>query len=289
MNDWSILTRLCDYLERTTKELDDKVHATQSEVMKLQDILDTISPVPVSEPKEEVKAARVQTNRKVFRGFDHKVAQQPVASSMNPFQDFVDLLQDYNALSKFDRSHNADRFTKRILDFSRTTAAHLHVRMVPCVQRLSSELDKVLDYDISQPALKFRAKYTTDKARQVVAEFDKLIQEFGLFRRAEVLSREQALEEPVKKVIVAVENPFETLANFTPKQLNTFYALRGNARRSLLSTTIKEKVESGFMSFLRAHATSDDETEEVHVLRAAQRAYMILSHDSKAYGLVVAK
>lgn len=289
MNDWSGVRRFCNYLEHASKELDDKVLETQNEIMKLQDILDSISPIPVSEPKEELKPQRVQQNRKVFRGFDYKIAPKVVATSVDPYGEFIDLLEQYKGMQKFDRTHLADRFTKRLLDFSRTTAAHMHVRMVPCIQKLSQELDKVLDYDISQANLKFRAKYTTDKATRVLDEYHRLIQEFSLQRRVDVMTRELELEEPEppKKKVDAADQ-FEILANFTPKQLNMFYRLRGNARRSLMSATIKEKAEKTFMDFLsKARVDYNNEEESIAVLKAAQRAFMIIAHDAKAYATVV--
>jgi hypothetical protein len=288
MSDWDSIARLCNYLEEAAKELDDKVHSTQSDVMKLQDILDAISPVPVSEPREEVRAPRQQQNRKVFRGFDHKVTPQAAAASANPFGDFLMYLDQYKQASKFDRSHLGDRFSKRVMDFSRTTAAHLHLRLIPCVERLARELNRVLDYDLSQPNLRLRAKYTTDKATNLMQEFEKTIREFGLTRRTDVFAHEQ-VDEPLLAKPKRVESgdQLETLANFTPKQLNALYAMRGAARRNLMAATIKEKAEAHFVPFLKGCSFNDDETEQVNVLHAAQRAFMILSHDPRSYALVV--
>lgn len=289
MNDWSGIRRFCNYLEHASKELDDRVLETQNEIMKLQDILDAISPVPVSEPKEEVRPQRIQQNRKVFRGFDYKVAPKVVATSVDPYGEFLDLLEQYKGIQKFDRAHLADRFTKRLLDFSRTTAAHMHTRMVPCLQRLSQELDKILDYDISQANLKFRAKYTTDKATRVLDEYNRLIDEFGMRRRVDVMTRElQMDEEKPSKKKPDVSDQFEVLANFTPKQLNMFYRLRGNARRLLMSATIKEKAEKTFLDFLSSARVDDNHEEEsIAVLKAAQRGFMIIAHDAKAYATIV--
>jgi hypothetical protein len=290
MSDWDSIARLCNYLEQASKELDEKVHSTQSEVMKLQDILDTISPVPVSEPREEVRAPRQQQNRRIFRGFDHKLTPQAAATSADPFSDFLMYLDQYKQTSKFDRSHLGDRFTKRVMDFSRTTAAHLHLRLVPCVEKLTRELERILDFDLSQPNLRFRAKYTTDKATNLMQEFEKTIREFGLVRRIEVFAHEQAAETIiVKPTRTESGDQLETLANFTPKQLNALYAMRGAARRNLMAAAIKEKAEAHFLPFLRGCRFTDDETERVNVLHAAQRAFMILSHDPRSYALVAAR
>jgi hypothetical protein len=288
MAEWERVSRFCRYLETVTKELDDKVHTTQSEVMKLQNILDTISPTPVSEPREDVRVVRAQANRRVFRGFDHKVTPQTAATSGDPYGDFCLFLEQYKQMPKFDRVHIADRFAKRILDFSRTTAAHMYVRLPPCMRRLTCELDKILDYDLSQPNLKFRAQYTTEKGQHVLKAFDKAIREFGLSRRTEVFANEQIGAEPQKRNGRPRENAdqFETLANFTPKQLNALYAMRGQARRSLMASAVKEKAETCFMSFLKDCGISEDEREQVNVLRAAKRAFLILSYDPRSYAVV---
>lgn len=290
MNDWSSVRRFCDYLEHASVELTDRITETQNEVTKLQDILDTVSPVPVSEPKEEVRVANIQQNRKVFRGFDHKMAPKQVATSMDTFEEFKDLLDQYSAVKKTVRGPLSDRFVKRVLDFSRTTAAHMHERLPVCTKRLVQELDKILDYDMDQLNLKYRAKYTTDKAAIVVAEFDRMVEEFGLRRRVDVMTRELTMEEKVRMKLPDLSTQFEILANFTPKQLNSFYRLRGNARRSLMAATIKEKAEAAFLPFLETAAvgSEDDASDNISVLRAAQRAFMIVAHDARAYATVVA-
>ncbi|OHS92708.1 hypothetical protein TRFO_40965 [Tritrichomonas foetus] len=291
MNDWGKLESYCEYLERAEKELNDSILQTQNEVMKLQDILDTISPVPVSEPKEEVRVPRANQNRKVFRGFDYKVQQQVVETSADPYGEFLDYLQQYKAMPKFDRSNLADRFTKRVMDFSRMTAAHLHNRMTPLIRQLNKELDKVLDADISQDNIRFRARYTTNRASKVAKEFERLNQEFGLVRRTEVLSREKEIDESAtKKTKKNVdESPFEILANLTPKQLNALYSLRGNARRNLMSSIMKEKAEVSFLSFLRNIDTSMSDEEMASVLKAARRGFLILAQDPKAYALILSR
>lgn len=287
MNDWDSIRRLGSYLEHASQELDNKIGETQNEIMKLQDILDTISPVPVSEPKEEARPQRLQQNRKVFRGFDYKVSPQLVQTSMNPFEEFTDLLDQYNSMKKFSREHLGDRFAKRLLDFSRATASHMHERLTPCVRRLSAQLDKVLDADMSQASAKFKAKYTTDKAVRVAHEFDRLVQELGALRRVDVMTREFPLEaRPKPKKIDDKSEQFEILANFTPKQLNTFYRLRGNARRAMMAATMKEKSEKVFMDFLKDVSFSSDK-EQLAVLQAAKRAFLILSHDPRSYATII--
>jgi hypothetical protein len=82
---------------------------------------------------------------------------------------------------------------------------------------------------------------------------------------------------------------FETLANFTPKQLNALYAMRGQARRALMSSTIKEKAETCFISFLKNCGLSDDEKEQANVLRAAQHAFLMLSYDPRSYAIVIGR
>ena len=289
MNDWDSVRRFGSYLEHAHKELEDKIGETQHEIMKLQDILDTISPVPVSEPKEEARPQRIQQNRKVFRGFDYKVSPQLQQTSMNPFEEFTDLLDQYNSMKKFSREQLGDRFAKRLFDFTRATAAHMHERLTPCVRRLTAELDKILDYNMEQPNLKFRAKYTTDWAVRVAREFDRLTQDLGARRRVDVMTREFPFEEQkkVKKNLDDKSEQFEILANFTPKQLNTFYRLRGNARRALMSATMKEKAEKVFMDFL-ADVSFTNDKEQLAVLQAAQRGFMILTHDPRSYATIIA-
>lgn len=289
MNDWDSLTQLCDYLEHLSQEMDENIMRTRNEATKLGEILDTISPVPVSEPKEEAKPQKLIQNRKVFRGFDYKVAQKPSNPfpSEDTFGDFLNYFEQYKRVSKFDRKHFGDRFAKRIMDFSRMTAAHLYNRMVPCIHKLNEEFDKILTYDLEQPNLKYRAKYTTDRAAKVVQEYDRLVAEFGLNRRVDVLSREKQLEPPPKPPKkVEVEDQFEVLANLTPKQLNSLYALRGSARKSMMNCKIREKTEQTFMHFLRKHDPSSDEAEDILYLKAASSCFKILSHDHRSFALV---
>lgn len=293
MNNWKKLTDFCDYLERAEKELADSILKTQNEVMKLQDILDTISPVPVSEPKEEERPVRAQQNRKVFRGFDYKLPAPVVEEKTDTYGEFLDYLDQYKSLPKLDREHFADRFTKRVMDYSRMTAAHLYNRMTPLIHELNKSLDKVLDSDLTQDNLRFRARYTTNRATKVVKEFERLNQEFSLLKRVEVLSREKEIEDPNKKANQdknkKEDDPFEIVANLTPKQLNSLYRLRGSARRNLMSSIIKEKAEAAIMSFLRNTDQRASEEETLDVLSAARRGFLILAHDPRSYALIVSR
>lgn len=289
MNQWRILTDYCNYLERAEKELNDSILKTQNEVMKLQDILITISPIPVDEPKEEIRPLRPQQNKKVFRGFDYKNPAPVVEDKIDHFQEFLDYLDQYKALPKFDRSHLADRFAKRVMDFSRMTAAHLYNRLPPLINDLNKSFDKVLDSDIEQDNIRFRARYTTNKAAKVIKEFDRLTQELGLLRRTEILSRERDDDQNVQKKSkrnAEEDSPFEILANLTPKQLNALYCLRGSARRNLMSSIMKEKAEASFLKFLRNVDFQASEEEQLSVLNAARRGFLILSHDPRAYALI---
>ncbi|KAK8842061.1 hypothetical protein M9Y10_026283 [Tritrichomonas musculus] len=292
MNNWKKLTDFCDYLERAEKELDDSILKTQNEVMKLQDILDTISPVPVSEPKEDEKPVRPQQNRKVFRGFDYKLPAPVVEDKVDHYGEFLDYLDQYKSLPKLDREHFAERFSKRVMDYSRMTAAHLYNRLTPLIYELNKSLDKVLDSDLTQDNLRFRARYTTNRATKVVKEFERLNQEFSLLKRVEVLSREKELEDPnknAKKSKKQEDDPFEIVANLTPKQLNSLYRLRGSARRNLMSSIIKEKAEASFMSFLRNIDQRASEEEQLDVLSAARRGFLVLAHDPRSYALIVSR
>ena len=289
MNDWNKLTNLCKYLEKCEKELNDEILKTQTEVMKLQDILDSISPVPVSEPKEEVRVIHPNANRKVFRGFDYKNVQPVVEQPKEEmYMDFLDLLDQYKAMPKFDRSHLADRFTKRLMDYSRMTAAHLYDRMCPLVKILNNKLDNILDADISQDNIRFRARYSTNWAIKVDKEFERLYVELGLNRKTDVLAREKVPEEKKpQKEKKNTESPFEILANLTPKQLNSLYKLRGDARRNLMSSIMKERAESAFLPFLKNYDTQSSDEETKSFLNAAKKGFLILSHDPKSYALVL--
>lgn len=99
--------------------------------MKLQDIFDTISLVPVSEPKEEERTVRAQQNRKVFRGFDYKLPAPVLEEKTDTCGEFLDYLDQYKSLPKLDREHFADRFTKRVMNYSLLTSSYLYNRMTP--------------------------------------------------------------------------------------------------------------------------------------------------------------
>ena len=292
MEQWESLKQFYDFLEAMEQELTNTISNVQVEVRKMQEILETISPVPVSEPKEEVRSQRLQNNRKVFRGFDYKVTPQVAQKSLDPYNDFIDALEEYKKIPNINRAQMSNRFAKRVMDFSRMTPAHMHQRLIPCIKRLDKELDKISGYDTEKPTLRFRAKYTTDKAIQTVRQYDSLIQELGLLRRADVVARERELSSPGE----AGERPtkarkdlqYEVIANFTPKQLNSLYALRGNARRSLVEAVLREKAQSAFLSFLGnvKDVVYDSDEMVIDVLRAAQRAFVVLSDDQRSYALV---
>ncbi|KAH0794887.1 hypothetical protein GPJ56_001164 [Histomonas meleagridis] len=257
----------------------------------MQEILDKISPNPVSEPKEEARPQRFQ-NRKVFRGFDYKVTPQVAQRSLDPYNEFLDALEEYKKIPNTNRSQLSLRFAKRVMDFSRMTPAHMHQRLIPCIKRLDKELDKILNYDTEKPNLRFRAKYTTEKAIQTVHQYEDLIKELGLLRKTSVISCEMELsntkntEEKPKKV--KTDSQYEVIANFTPRQLNSLYALRGNARRSLVDASIKEKAQNVFFGFFDEVKNDIYESDElvIDVLRAAQRSFIILSNDQRSYAIV---
>lgn len=149
----------------------------------MQEILETISPNSVSEPKEEACPQRPRVNRRVFRGFDHKVTPQVAQKSLDPYNDFVDALDEYNKKPNINRAQMSSRFSKRVMDFSRMAAAHMHQRLTPCIKRLDKELDKILSYDADKPNLRFRGKCTTDKALQAARHCGSLVQGLGFLRR----------------------------------------------------------------------------------------------------------
>ena len=52
MSNWKPIINLCEYLEEASYELNEEIAKTKREASKLQDILDTISPVQLTEKRE---------------------------------------------------------------------------------------------------------------------------------------------------------------------------------------------------------------------------------------------
>jgi hypothetical protein len=56
-----------------------------------------------------------------------------------------------------------------------------------------------------------------------------------------------------------------------------------------MAATVKEEAESVFLSFLKNCRLGGDEKEQTDVLHAAQRGFMILSHDPRSYATIMGK
>ena len=286
MSTWKPVTELCEYLEELSYELNQKLEKTKREASKLQDIYEAISPVQTTEKREPPLASRPVAKQKFFRGIEKK---PEIHVSADPYGDFVDALNQYKTLPKFQRERLSNSFVNRIMDFSRITPAHLHERMIPCLKELCNELDGIMSLDINQMNQRFRAKYTMERAQEILDEYEKLINENGALRRVDVIAREKVIEP--SKVPVKQQNvdSFETIANLTPRQLNEFYHLRGTARQLKTIATMREKTAATFVPFLKTFEPGFDDRERGNYIRAAARAFQLLTNSKRMHALVCTK
>ena len=282
MNNWKPIVDLCEYLEEASFELTEEITKTKREASKLQDILDTISPVQLFEKRESEYVPRPQ-KQKFFRGIEHK--PEPRVSA-DPYGDFVHALSEYKRLPTINRERLSQSFANRLMDFSRITPAHLHERMVPCLKELIKDLDGIMSLDINQQNQRFRAKYTMEKAQEIIDEYDRLIQENGALRRVDVIARERVIEPPKIKAKSQNHDSFETIANLTPRQLNEFYHLRGTARQLKMIANIREKTAEAFVPFLKKYDIDFDDNEKADYITASARAFQLLTNSKRMHALV---
>ena len=286
--DWKELNDFCQYLENARFELDKKIIETQNEVIKLQDIFDGITPRPMNDPHEELHPKAPITKSRIFRGFEQPV--QRVQSSADPYSDFLHYFDEYKRLPQLQRTRPQERFLKRIMDFSRMTPAQMYSRLIPSVQEINRQLDKILSFNVEQPNLRYRGLHLIESAERIITQYQKYIQEFGLTRRVDLKQFELKMEnDPPKKKKPAPVEKFETVANLTPKQLNAIYSLRGNARRAVMELNIKEKAEKAFVSFTdQANSFYDaDDDDLISILKTCSRGYRVLVQNPRYYSIVV--
>ena len=282
MSNWKPIVDLCEYLEEASYELNENITKTKREASKLQDILDTISPVQLTEKREAAYVPRVQ-KQKFFRGIEQK---PEIKVSADPYGDFVSSLSEYKKLPNIQRERLSQSFANRLMDFSRITPAHLHERMIPCLKELIKDLDSMMSLDISQQNQRFRAKYTMEKAQEIIDEYDRLIQENGALRRVDVIARERVIEPPKSRVKTAKHDSFETIANLTPRQLNDFYHLRGTARQLKMIANIRERTADAFVPFLKQYDIDFDDKEKADYIKASARAFQLLTNSKRMHALV---
>lgn len=288
--DWESLTSFCKYLEQIRFELDKKIIETQNEILKLQDILDGINKIPTNDPHEELHPKnRIQKTR-IYRGFEQPIKTQ--SKSADLYDDYLHYYDCYKRLPPLLRSRPQERFLKRVMDFSRMTPAQMFSRIIPSFNILINQLDKISQYDTSQPNLRYRGLRTIEDTNNLIIQYQKIIDQFDLSRRVDLKQYELKFEnQSLKKSKPPPVQKFETIANLTPKQLNTIYSLRGNARRAVMELNIKEKAEASFVPFLKQienfYDASDDDI--ISFLQASCRGFKILSQNHKCYATIVKK
>jgi hypothetical protein len=261
-------------------EIESRVHQVQKDVSKLQEVDEAIRPHPNRRPcaHENEDVARLIS---LVHGTEFKAkAERPAPA--DPLAQFQDALRQFTAIPAFRREQHPRRFLAAVHNHTRKTPAHVLARLAPCLQRLDQELDKVLRYDIGQPAFAHRAVRIVGGAERAVSAITREMQIIGGFEQIEPTVREsaRALQRRAKGKESAER--FETVADFKEKQLCALYRLRGRARAELVLARIREKMEEVVLPLLA------DKRNEADILglRIASRVYTMLANDSRSYAVV---
>jgi hypothetical protein len=273
---------LCTYLEMISSELEGRIHQTQADVAKMQEIYEVLQPTPnaAPEPKENEEIAKLIHR---VRGTEMKPkVEKPVAA--DPFAQFQDALQQFSGIPVLRRDQFCRKFVASVASQTRKTSAHLISRIIPCAMRLNQELDRVLGYDLKQPNLAYRAGLTVEKAQKVATGFRENIEKVGGFEDADTPINERPESATEKRPNRAVAEHFETIADFSQKQLSQLYKLRGRARAALVMARIQEKTEEVFLPFLRERQEKGD--IEAVALRIASKGFVMLSDDPISYAVI---
>jgi hypothetical protein len=274
------LLALCAYLEMLNSELELKIRETQSDVAKMQEIADAMRPAPSSEPKENPRISRLISLEK---GIDPKEKPEK-PSPLEPFAQFEDALRQFNGIKALHREQYSRKFLAKLSSYTRTTPVHSLIRVLPCAKRLHQEFDRILSVDVTQPNAALRASLLLDRSPSVIESLDTEIESMGLGKAVDVFLKEKAEVEPAAKAERPIPTHFETIANFSEKQLSNLYRMRGKARRELILARIREKIEEVLIPFLQEYGDGD-ETYSVS-LKLASQCFLLLSSDPRSYALI---
>ena len=261
-------------------ELEMNIRRTQSDVSKMQDIYEAMRPVQVdTEPQENEEIARLLSQAK-GEEFKSKAVKTEV---LTPFEQFQECLRQFNEIPALKRDGFSRKFITGVCEFTKKTPAHLFERLVPCIRRLNTELDKILKADLENQVSAFRATYALERAEAVADAFENEVAEFEEIEELDIPFVER-LEKPheEEKHVKPISSHLETVANFSQKQLSALYRLRGDAREALIMSRIREKTEEVIIPLLERRTLTRRET----LMRIASRAFAVLSVDPRSYAVV---
>jgi hypothetical protein len=273
---------LCTYLEMISSELEGRIRRTQADVAKMQEICEVLQPTANAppEPKENEEIAKLI--RRV-RGTETKPKIERPAPA-DPFAQFQDALRQFGSVPVLHRDHYCRKFIANVASQTRKTSAHLISRIVPCATRLNQELDKALRYDLEQPGLAYRAALIVKKAEKVTSAFAETIEKVGGFESVDPPINERSEAPTEERPTRPVIEQFETIADFSQKQLGQLYKLRGRARAALIMARIREKAEEVVLQFLRERQEKGD--VDAVALRIASKGFIMLSNDPASYAVI---
>lgn len=283
MTSWRSIRRLCGLLEGISYELDCKLMKTKKESAKLIDILEAISPMKFMDPRDSVSTSGIANRKKFFKGFDQPAQTQ---STEETYAEFVKALEEYKKLPSLPRERLSNSFRSRMLDFSRLTQAHLHERMIPCAKAMLDDLNEVSKLDLDDASQRYKVTYTVRCIEDVFNEYDRLIKANDVFKRVDVIGKEREIKTTTKEVPKKKVDTFETIANLTPKQLNEFYHLRGQARQIKVIVDVKRAISETVLPFLKSYNYDMSPEEKIDFLKLCARSFHLLSNTKRKHALV---
>jgi hypothetical protein len=142
----------------------------------------------------------------------------------------------------------------------------------------------VLRYDLKQPTFAYRAGLSVDKGLKVATGCAEAIETVYGFECPDspIKERPEAPTEQRSNTVVAEH--FETIADFSQKQLSQFSTLMRRARAVLVMARIRGKTEEVLLPFLREHQEKGD--VGVVALRIASKGFVMLSDDPISYAVI---
>ena len=272
---------LYSYLSILESELDFSIRQTMADVRKLQDIYETIKPVEDNTPKENKEITQLLNLANGITPND-KESEKPLPP--DPYKEFQEALEAFNKIPGKKHKELSHDFISRLSDFTPKTEAHVLHKLVPCARALNHELDMILKYDMEQPSFCLRATYGTEKAVSVMKAFEKELENFQDMKKIDCPFKEKFQQEQKPKPKQRqISTQFETFANLKLKQLSSIFKKRGEARKTLITYRIREKLEEVLLPYLHS---SNENIEEIQKLRTAAKYFPILANNPRAYSLI---
>lgn len=269
------------YLSLLESELDLKIKQTMVDVKKLQDIYETIRPTEDNTPKENKQITQLINLAKGIDAEDESEKKEPP----DPFIEFQKALEDFNKIPGKKHKELSQDFINRILDFTPKTEAHVIHSLLPCIKSLNHELDLILQYDMDQPSFNFRACYETERSITVIQAFERELENFEKMKFIECPFREKSERYIQKKKKQHQISPsFESFASLKIKQLSAIFRKRGEARKTLVDSRIRDKLGEVLLPFLQSES---EEIDDLQKLKTAAKFFPILANNNQTYALII--